>query len=234
MNRNLTLMIHFGLDQLLPPVLRDRRWLMAPLFHLALGPKARFYLEFKDRLPWLTDTEIQGYYSLLADTFIKRDTDLNQASIKVVMAAVQGQTVLDVACGSGWLSRQLAKRDFVVTGADIVLSEPPSTAGNPRFEIASVTSLPFPDRSFDTVICTHTLEHVRDIQLALRELRRVCRQRLIIVVPRQREYRYTFDLHIHFFPYAYRLRELVGLRAEITHAGGDLVAIEDVGTREGL
>ena len=35
----------------------------------------------------------------------------------------------------------------------------------------------------------------------LSELRRVARRRLILVVPQEREYRFTFNPHLHFFPY---------------------------------
>ena len=228
MNRNFTLMVHFLLDQCLPPVLRDSRWFMAPLFRLALGPKAHHYLSFKERLPQLSEQEIQAYYSLLADTFIRRSTDLNRESIASVLSAVQGHSVLDMACGSGWLSQQMAQRGWLVTGADIMPPAITEGAANPVFCVADVTKLPFADKSFDTVVCAHTLEHVSDIGRALSEVRRVCRQRLIVVIPCQREYRYTFDLHIHFFPYAYKLQQLMGPGVRIEKAGGDFVAIEDM------
>jgi SAM-dependent methyltransferase len=38
-----------------------------------------------------------------------------------------------------------------------------------------VTSLPFPDGTFDAVVCNHVLEHVPDDRTAMRELRRVLR-----------------------------------------------------------
>ena len=230
MSRNFTLLIHWLLDELLPPVLRDNRWLMGSLFRLALGPKYTHYLTFKDNLPQLSETELQGYYTLLADTFIQRKTDLNRASIKAVLEASSGKTLLDVACGSGWLSQQLAERDFQVTGGDII---PPVAQGtNPVFNNMDVTQLPFADNHFDTVVCAHTLEHVQNIQQALAELRRVCKHRLIIVLPCQREYLYTFDLHVHFFPYEYKVRQLLKVneqpsQAKIQKLGGDFVIIED-------
>lgn len=228
MNRNFTLMVHFLLDQCLPPLLRDSRWFMAPLFRLVLGPKAHHYLAFKDRLPHMSEQDIQAYYTLLADTFIRRATDLNRESIQAVLNAVEGHTVLDIACGSGWLSEQMAQRGCQVTAADIMPPEGVHGGDNPVFCVADVTQLPFADKSFDTVVCAHTLEHVSDIERALSEIRRVCRRRLIVVIPRQREYLYTFDLHIHFFPYAYKLQQLLGPRARIQLAGGDFVAIEDM------
>src|SRR3546814_15505307 len=63
---------------------------------------------------------------------------------------------------------------------------------------ANIARLPFPDKSFDTVICTHVLEHILDFRGALAELRRVAAKRLIIVVPQEREYRFTFNPHLHF------------------------------------
>ena len=64
---------------------------------------------------------------------------------------------------------------------------------------ANIESLPFADKQFDIVTCSHTLEHVLDLPKAISELKRVARK-LIITVPKQRYYNYTFDLHIHFFP----------------------------------
>ena len=67
--------------------------------------------------------------------------------------------------------------------------------------VGDAGALPFPDAAFDTVICTHVIEHVLEYRLAIAELRRICRRRLIIVVPREREYRYSFNPHFNFFPY---------------------------------
>ena len=231
MNRNATLVLHFLMDKILPPILRDSRWFMSPLFRLALGPKSHHFLEFKERLPHLSEQDIQAYYTLLGDTFIQRYTDLNTQSVQAVTQAIQGCTVLDIACGNGWLTRSLAKRGLQVTGADILPPSNTEDTNNPMFCKADVTQLQFHDHAFDTVICAHTLEHVFDIEKALSEVRRVCSKRLIVVVPRQREYRYTFDLHIHFFPYAYKLQQLMGPRARIYNVGGDLMAIEDLPAR---
>ena len=40
---------------------------------------------------------------------------------------------------------------------------------------SDVEQLPFADRDFDTVICTHVLEHVLHIDRTIEELRRVTR-----------------------------------------------------------
>lgn len=50
---------------------------------------------------------------------------------------------------------------------------------------ADLGALPFADAAFDTVICSHVLEHIEDDRLAMRELARVLRPRgrAIIMVP---------------------------------------------------
>jgi ubiquinone/menaquinone biosynthesis C-methylase UbiE len=94
---------------------------------------------------------------------------------------------------------------------------------------ASIERLPFDDGQFDTVVCTHTLEHVQHLQRAVDELRRVARRRLIVVVPRQRPYRYTFSLHVNFFPYAWSLTGQLGhAPGAVIKNLGDWFYLEDV------
>jgi ubiquinone/menaquinone biosynthesis C-methylase UbiE len=85
-------------------------------------------------------------------------------------------------------------------------------------------ALPFGDRAFDTVVCAHTLEHIPDLFRAAAELRRVA-HRVIVVVPRQRYYRYTVDYHLHFFPSAAPLVHLFGGRADLVD--GDWILVAD-------
>jgi len=53
--------------------------------------------------------------------------------------------------------------------------------------ISDICSIPVPDASFDAVICTDVLEHVPNVNLALRELDRVVRPggKILITVPNQ-------------------------------------------------
>ncbi len=96
-----------------------------------------------------------------------------------------------------------------MTGIDFVIDLETMKSINATFLKGTVEEIPFPDGYFDTVICAHTLEHVRDIPKAMNELRRVCSGRLIVVLPRQRPYRYTFDLHVHFFPYRFSVMNAI-------------------------
>ncbi|HEX8380976.1 MAG TPA: methyltransferase domain-containing protein, partial [Allosphingosinicella sp.] len=89
-----------------------------------------------------------------------------------------------------------------VVGADLAPPEG-DWPSNLSFVEGWLGRLPFADNSFDTVVCTHTLEHILDIDGAVADLRRLAKRRLILVVPRERESRYPLNLHVHFFPYAH-------------------------------
>ena len=84
---------------------------------------------------------------------------------------------LDLGCGDGRLTREL--RAERLTGADVsavALRRARSRVrGAELVELAPDEPLPFADGSFDLVLCAETLEHVRDVQLLLSEVRRVLR-----------------------------------------------------------
>src|SRR5690348_7721935 len=132
-----------------------------------------------------------------------RDTDTTPAQIDAIVAAARGR-VLEVGCGNGAVAARLREAGHEVVAVDVTLGSAAATRGRaPGAEvaIAGLPELPFRDRAFDTVVCAHTLEHVPDLWRAAGELRRVA-ARVIVVVPRQRYYRYTVDYHLHFFPSA--------------------------------
>jgi len=97
---------------------------------------------------------------------------------------------LDLGCGDGALSA-------AVPAAKLTLADVSAVAlGRARarlpeadtVELEPEAPLPFADGSFDLVVCTETLEHVRDLQLLLSEVRRVLEPgaRLAITTPAHR------------------------------------------------
>jgi SAM-dependent methyltransferase len=96
-----------------------------------------------------------------------------------------GMRVLDVGCGPGTITADLAARvpEGHVTGIDAaadVLAEARAEAGrrgqgNVRFEAGDVYQLGFEDGTFDVVHAHQVLQHLADPVAALAEMRRVCR-----------------------------------------------------------
>jgi SAM-dependent methyltransferase len=211
LSRESSLRIRNLLDNWLPPVLRDSRFAMWPLLFLAFGRHWRTFANFKPRGFGLTEAQFaEAYASTHEVSQVQGETDLNEACVTAILENVVGSSVLDAGCGRGFLAEQLREVVAEVTGCDLVQDDAwPNIAAT--FEVGSVEALPFADDSFDTVVCTHTLEHVQRISIALDELRRVARRRLIVVVPRERPYRYSFNLHLHFFPYSWNWHAVAGV-----------------------
>lgn len=95
-----------------------------------------------------------------------------------------GQAVLDVGCGPGTITADLAElvgpggRVVAVDSSAEVLEQAAATASargldNVVFEVADVHRLRFEDGEFDVVHAHQVLQHVADPVAALREMRRV-------------------------------------------------------------
>jgi ubiquinone/menaquinone biosynthesis C-methylase UbiE len=84
--------------------------------------------------------------------------------------------VLDMACGTGALSRRLEERGFCVTGLDFSfqsLCRLKQSTRTIRLIQADAAALPFGPDSFDVVTCMGAWRHFREPQRVLDEIRRV-------------------------------------------------------------
>ena len=103
-----------------------------------------------------------------------------------------GQRVLDVGCGPGTISADLARRVFPgsVTGIDVSddvieaarRDHPPADDLSVEFAVGDVYSLDADDASFDVVFAHQVLQHLSDPVAALREMRRVLRSPGLLAV----------------------------------------------------
>jgi SAM-dependent methyltransferase len=212
MNRSVTNVIRFVMDECLPPVIRDSRLFMLPFFALAYrGRNIGTAMNFKRLVHEWGPADYANYYEGLNTISRNRATDLNGPSVRAIHAGLDpsATSLLDVGCGNGYLLRQLSGSGMSLFGCDIV----DKAKSKPfRYVRAKIEQLPFPDQSFDIVTCCHTLEHVVDLGTAVSELKRVARKQIIVVVPCQRWYFYSLDEHVNFFPYAEKLTSAIGLR----------------------
>jgi ubiquinone/menaquinone biosynthesis C-methylase UbiE len=90
-----------------------------------------------------------------------------------------GQRVLDVACGTGVLSREILSRlegKVHITGLDPnsgMLSVAKELSHDINWEQGSAEDLPFPDNSFDVVVCQFGLMFFSNREKAIQEIIRV-------------------------------------------------------------
>ena len=115
--------------------------------------------------------------------------------------------ILDVGCGQ-MPYRYLLPRDAIYTGIDL----PDPAKFGMEFSDGVVSfngrDIPFPDESFDSILCTEVLEHVIHPEALVAEMRRVLRPggTMVITVP--------FSARVHYVPYdfhrftRYRLKQL--------------------------
>lgn len=88
--------------------------------------------------------------------------------------------VLDVGCGGGFLSNELARQGYKVTGVDLSpeslkVAAAHDETGTVKYEVADAFHLPYPDNSFDAVTAMDFLEHVENPELVIKEFSRVIR-----------------------------------------------------------
>lgn len=91
-----------------------------------------------------------------------------------------GATILDIGCSNGTAVNLLTTLGYEAYGIDVseTAIELAHQNGAKKCVLGSATSIPFPDQSFDAVICTDVLEHIffEDLPVTLREMNRVARQ----------------------------------------------------------
>jgi methionine biosynthesis protein MetW len=120
---------------------------------------------------------------------------------------VRGHTVLDVGCGDGArYGARLHDSGVTVHGVDIssvAVAEARKRGIDARVSCLD-SGLPYPDASFDAVICLEVLEHLVNPETVAREIRRVLKPggRALISVPNTGFYTTRLELLLtgHFNP----------------------------------
>lgn len=209
MNRSVTNTIRWCMDELLPAFIRDAWVFMWPLYCIAYKTmRPSRYMNFKSEVLTMSPDQYSDFYNNLDSISRNRKTDNSAACINRIVKDCSGAaSILDVGCGRGYLLEKINAKypSAILTGVDL-LAEAPSH--NFKYIKSSADSLPFADKEFDIVCCTHVIEHVIDPQIVINELLRVTRKTVIVVTPKQRPFYYTLDEHINFFFYSDKLKRL--------------------------
>jgi 2-polyprenyl-6-hydroxyphenyl methylase / 3-demethylubiquinone-9 3-methyltransferase len=99
-----------------------------------------------------------------------------------ITLAAEKINVLEVGCGGGILTEEIARLGFNTTGIDPSISSLNAAIDHSneanlkiKYEFASGENMPFPDKSFNVILCCDVLEHVQDLPAVVSEISRVLR-----------------------------------------------------------
>jgi len=126
--------------------------------------------------------------------------------VREQIGSVTGLDILEVACGRGGFSNELARAGARVIGCDfsfvaVRVADAKLRAAHERvaasFIQGDAQDLPFAENSFDIVISCETIEHVPDAPRALREMLRVSRPggKLFLTTPNYANFMGLYELY---------------------------------------
>jgi SAM-dependent methyltransferase len=129
----------------------------------------------------------EDLWERLPEQLVQPDLELRLAHLRAGVRAED--RVLDLGCGDGRFTAELARLGAAATGVDIAeaaLNRARAAHPDLDFKLAPIDGpLPFDDGSFDVVWTTEVIEHVVDTARWLSEVRRVLvpRGRLLLTTP---------------------------------------------------
>lgn len=234
MKRKTVNIIRFFLEEILPPILRDSiifKYVVKYFYR-----KDQTHENLKKNILWINKDEYSEYYKNMPE--IQGSTDNSEECIEKIIQNIIPNKVIDVGCGRGYLLNRInshykKKENILLYGSEIVKNQKLKkyeTEENITIFEKSIEDISEINIKFDTVICTHVLEHILNIEKAYSELKKITKKRLIIVVPKERPYQYSFNGHIHFFPYDWSFINTIKPKKKefyITEINRDFFYIED-------
>jgi len=112
--------------------------------------------------------------------------------MELMLKYMGSDPILDAGCGTGWLMAFLARNGFDVIGLDLsrnslriskrFFSEINAEA---KIVLGSMHQIPLPNSYFGTVVLFDVLEHVKEVSMALSEVKRITKKggHILITLP---------------------------------------------------
>jgi len=131
------------------------------------------------------DPTAQKYFNIMTRGITRNfvNTILNE------LKDLEINSLLDVGCGTGYITNEFAKYFNFCVGCDLdmnrILLARKYIGNHAPLIVANAVKLPFKDSSFDIVTAIEVVEHVIDINSLLEEFSRVSRKYVLITVPNE-------------------------------------------------
>ena len=159
-----------------------------------------------------------------------REISLAENIIRALpFANAKGGKIIDIGCGEGYLLYKIHEKYPQAELYGLDLSQGRITKTKEHVPVSNllrgdVLSLPFPDNSFDIVVCSELLEHMDAYKKVVDELVRISKKTIIITVPNELKLvsvmcpkcqtKHYLDEHVNFFT-AKKLKEIFEKKQEI-------------------
>jgi len=147
----------------------------------------------KDRISDQWDTAAESWVDFVRKGKDYYRDELNNPAFFSLLGNVRGQLVLDLACGEGYNTRKLARKDAVVTGVDLsqrlidlAKTEEAEDRLNIDYRLSDAARLKeFPADHFDLVTCFMAMQDIENYEKAISEVRRVLKAkgRFVFSIP---------------------------------------------------
>jgi len=144
-------------------------------------PSLRFLLD-------IPNMDVESGYRLWADTYDDFHNPLiaiEEPLIRELVDEIPPGRALDAACGTGRYARYMSQRGHKVSAVDMtpeMIERAREGAQGVDFKVGSLEALPFPDQTFDLVMCGLALTHLAEIGKAISEIARVLKVGGIAVI----------------------------------------------------
>lgn len=132
--------------------------------------------------------KIWDLYAPIYERAMRSDRKIYQTMYDRIPKVIQEKDVLEIATGPGLLAKHVAYVANKMIATDysegmIAEARKGKYPANLTFEVADATDLPFDDSSFDVVLIANALHVMSDPEKALMEIKRVLKDKGILIAP---------------------------------------------------
>ncbi|MGH3916568.1 MAG: class I SAM-dependent methyltransferase [Pseudonocardiaceae bacterium] len=129
------------------------------------------------------------WITIIRERLDRYRSELTDGAVLGAIGPSDGLTILDAACGEGYLSRLLAQRGARVVGVDTCAELVESARALAResgldadYHLRRVNDLPIADGHCDVVVCNHLINDLHNVSGPFQEFARVTREGGLLVI----------------------------------------------------